>query len=136
MPAENFDSLGAALMSVFIVFVGENWNDVWHTGFENSGWGATAFFLAAFLVGNFMLMNLFVAILCGNYDNDDEQPPLSAAKTPGAEAEGRRRRRMRRRRRARGRSRDSRPPRKPRCWQVALGARLSRAQSRSTGRTQ
>ena len=87
VPAENFDSLGAALMSVFIVFVGENWNDVWHTGFENSGWGATAFFLAAFLVGNFMLMNLFVAILCGNYDNDDEQPPLSAAKTPGAEAE-------------------------------------------------
>ena len=27
---ESFDDLGTALMTVLVVFVGENWNDVWY----------------------------------------------------------------------------------------------------------
>ena len=67
MPDENFDSLGGAMMSMFVVFVGENWNEVYFNAFERSGAAASFFFVAAVLVGNFMVVNLFVAILVGNF---------------------------------------------------------------------
>ena len=89
-PEENFDELGPAMMSMFVVFVGENWNEVYFAAFQRSGWGATIYFLAAVLVGNFMVINLFVAILCANFDADGpdkESEELEVNAVDQAEAE-------------------------------------------------
>lgn len=81
----NFDSMLNAMMTVFIVFVGENWNSVWIDGFAHHGHVATFYFVVAVLVGNFILLNLFVAILVGNYNSDDAKPGAEAAQgEPGS----------------------------------------------------
>jgi len=81
----NFDSMLNAMMTVFIVFVGENWNSVWIDGFAHHGHVATLYFVVAVLVGNFILLNLFVAILVGNYNSDDAKPGAEPAQgEPGS----------------------------------------------------
>jgi hypothetical protein len=87
----NFESMLDSMMSVFIVFVGENWNAVWIDAFAHYGYAATAFFVAAVLVGNFMVLNLFVAILVGNYDSGAAEAfngPPGQAKSGAASQQG------------------------------------------------
>ena len=86
--ADNFDGILSAMMSVFVVFVGENWNALWIDAFRDHGYAATAFFIAAVLVGNFMVLNLFVAILVANYDSGDSEPAVDSS-TVGDSKEGR-----------------------------------------------
>jgi hypothetical protein len=51
------------MLTVTIVLTGENWNDVMHhTASTFSPW-ASLFFLQIIIIGNFMLLNIFLAIL-------------------------------------------------------------------------
>mmetsp|Transcript_20257 Transcript_20257/g.48620 ORF Transcript_20257/g.48620 Transcript_20257/m.48620 type:complete len:1932 (+) Transcript_20257:69-5864(+) len=71
-PPENFDSLGDALATMYVVFVGENWNDLWHDAYPNNGWISTIFFIVALLVGQFILLNLFLGIILSNFQPDND----------------------------------------------------------------
>jgi len=62
----HFNSTIDAMITMFIVLTGENWNYVLNTvAFANPDKEVLAifFFVSAMLIGNFMLLNLFLAIL-------------------------------------------------------------------------
>ena len=59
----NFNDMGSALTTMFVVLTGENWNEIMQITVLNFGEGAIFFFITAMAIGNFMLLNLFLAIL-------------------------------------------------------------------------
>ena len=64
----NFDSFGEAIVSVFIVISGENWNDVLSANAARSPALACLYFALLYLFGTLILFNLFVAILLSNLE--------------------------------------------------------------------
>lgn len=57
------------------ILTGENWNDVMMDGWRSSGWVAALYFISLIVLGNFIVLNLFLAILLGNFQEsfDDEK---------------------------------------------------------------
>ena len=70
-PRANFNSLPFALITVFQVLTGENWNDVLHFHMDIDGITSVFFFVSLFCVGNYVLMNVFLAILLENFSNEE-----------------------------------------------------------------
>ena len=53
---------------------GENWNEVLYDGIRSKGGAAAAYFLFLYIVCNYIILNLFVAILISCFaDTDDEE---------------------------------------------------------------
>lgn len=69
-PRSNFDTLDQAALSVFEVMIGENWNSMMydHMRSEAIGPAACIYFIALVGLGNVIMLNLFLAILLGNFD--------------------------------------------------------------------
>lgn len=69
----NFNTFGYSLITVFILITGENWNSILYGFIEKDGFIASLYFVSIIIIGNMMLLNLFLAILL-NYisDNLDE----------------------------------------------------------------
>ena len=68
LPRMNFDSLIWSLVTVFGALVGENWNDVMYLCMRSSGWYVSIYFITLIVLGNIIMLNLFLAILLGNFD--------------------------------------------------------------------
>ncbi|XP_074594499.1 ca[2+]-channel protein alpha[[1]] subunit D isoform X2 [Brevipalpus obovatus] len=68
----NFDSFWQAMLTVFQVLTGEDWNVVMYNGVlalggvENLGIAAICYFLILFVAGNYILLNVFLAIAVDN----------------------------------------------------------------------
>ena len=81
-PRENFDNIFIGLTTVFIVLIGEDWNQVMYNharAFAESGnTGVIIFFVSIMIIGNIMLLSLFTAILLQNFE--DGGPDEDAAK--------------------------------------------------------
>lgn len=99
VPRANFDTLLWSIITVFQVrqpsgglsaactstepcclphhqiLTGENWNVVMMDGWRSSGWSAVLYFISLVVLGNFIVLNLFLAILLGNFEEsfDDEK---------------------------------------------------------------
>jgi hypothetical protein len=79
----SFSSFGHACLTVFIVMSGENWNEIMKCVCNSFGPFAAIYFVQILVVGNFMLLNLFLAILLkytegmGCTDEDDDTISLS-----------------------------------------------------------
>jgi len=71
-PRAHFDDLLWAFVTVFQVLTGENWNVVMYSCWLAVGWAATLYFIALVVIGNFMILNLFLAILLGNFEGMEE----------------------------------------------------------------
>uniref|UniRef100_A0A8C6H3Q8 Voltage-dependent L-type calcium channel subunit alpha n=1 Tax=Mus spicilegus TaxID=10103 RepID=A0A8C6H3Q8_MUSSI len=91
----NFDNFPQALISVFQVLTGEDWNSVMYNGIMAYG-GPTypgvlvcIYFIILFVCGNYILLNVFLAIAV---DNLAEAESLTSAQK--AKAEERKRRKM------------------------------------------
>jgi len=67
-PRVNFDTLKWAALSVFEVMIGENWNAVMYDHMRAVGDGACIYFIALVILGTIIMLNLFLAILLGNFD--------------------------------------------------------------------
>lgn len=67
-PRINWDSFWQAFVSVFVVVTGENWNQYMAEANAVFGPVAIIIFVALVLVGNFVFLNLFLAILLGAFD--------------------------------------------------------------------
>ena len=65
-PRANFDTINLAVTTIFIVFIGEDWQTVLFD-FREMGWVATSFFIVLFISLNLVLLNLFLAILLENF---------------------------------------------------------------------
>ncbi|XP_046597260.1 muscle calcium channel subunit alpha-1 isoform X2 [Neodiprion lecontei] len=71
-PRSNFDSFWQSLLTVFQILTGEDWNQVMYEGIKAyggvSGFGALAciYFIILFICGNYILLNVFLAIAVDN----------------------------------------------------------------------
>ncbi|KAG2451635.1 hypothetical protein HYH02_003415 [Chlamydomonas schloesseri] len=72
VPRANFDNIFWALFSVFQVLTGENWNDVMVNSMRTLSPWASLYFVGTILVGNYLVFNLFIAILLDNLQFTDE----------------------------------------------------------------
>ncbi|XP_027033042.2 voltage-dependent P/Q-type calcium channel subunit alpha-1A isoform X6 [Tachysurus fulvidraco] len=76
-PPTNFDTFPAAIMTVFQILTGEDWNMVMYDGIEsqggvNTGMVFSIFFIVLTLFGNYTLLNVFLAIAVDNLANAQE----------------------------------------------------------------
>uniref|UniRef100_A0A087XR77 Voltage-dependent P/Q-type calcium channel subunit alpha-1A n=1 Tax=Poecilia formosa TaxID=48698 RepID=A0A087XR77_POEFO len=77
-PPTNFDTFAAAIMTVFQILTGEDWNMVMYDGIEsqggvkNKGMVFSIFFIVLTLFGNYTLLNVFLAIAVDNLANAQE----------------------------------------------------------------
>jgi hypothetical protein len=56
----------------FKVVTGENWNDVLISGVKSVGFWSAIYFVSLFVIGNYMVLSLFLAILLGNFEDDQD----------------------------------------------------------------
>ncbi|XP_011879621.1 PREDICTED: voltage-dependent calcium channel type A subunit alpha-1-like isoform X6 [Vollenhovia emeryi] len=75
-PPTNFNTFPIALLTVFQILTGEDWNEVMYRGIESQGMAHSLYFIVLVLFGNYTLLNVFLAIAVDNLANAQE---LSAA---------------------------------------------------------
>ncbi|KAL3673234.1 hypothetical protein V7S43_000957 [Phytophthora oleae] len=85
VPRANFDSLLWSGVTVFQVLTGENWNTVLFDGWRTTGMSALLYFLSLVVFGNFIVLNLFLAILLSHFE-DVEEANQEANKSEAKEA--------------------------------------------------
>lgn len=68
-PRSNFDSLHFSFITVFQLITGENWNEVMKTGVTRVGWWTVVYFVMVYVLGNFMVLNLFLATLMESFSS-------------------------------------------------------------------
>eukprot|EP00756_Hemistasia_phaeocysticola_P000644 Hpha_TRINITY_DN10472_c0_g2::TRINITY_DN10472_c0_g2_i1::g.193251::m.193251/K04857/CACNA1S; voltage-dependent calcium channel L type alpha-1S len=75
VPRSNYDTLWWAFITTFQILTGEDWNLVMYNGMRSRGNGAAVYFLIYYVVGNYLMLNLFIAVLLNNRGLQmDEQP--------------------------------------------------------------
>ena len=57
-----------AITSIFIVFIGEDWQILMHSHYRVEGISALIFFPTLYICLHLILLNLFLAILLQNFD--------------------------------------------------------------------
>jgi len=68
VPRSNFDTLVWASATIFAILTGENWNAVMYDGMRVNFVVAILYFVTLVIFGNFIVMNIFMAILLANFD--------------------------------------------------------------------
>ena len=78
-PRDNFNNVGYALTTIFIVIIGEDWNWTMYQWARAYGYGssisyyiAVLFFLILMILGNIVLFSLFTAVLLKNFEGGDD----------------------------------------------------------------
>ncbi|KFV04449.1 Voltage-dependent N-type calcium channel subunit alpha-1B, partial [Tauraco erythrolophus] len=76
-PTTNFDTFPAAILTVFQILTGEDWNAVMYHGIQSqggvrSGMFSSVYFIVLTLFGNYTLLNVFLAIAVDNLANAQE----------------------------------------------------------------
>ena len=81
-PRAHFDTFGWALVTVFQILSGENWNAVMYDAYRAMGgdqmaWASTLYFVVLNILGAFIVLNLCCALLLNNLShlNDGEDSP-------------------------------------------------------------
>ncbi|MES1907626.1 MAG: hypothetical protein MHM6MM_000707 [Cercozoa sp. M6MM] len=69
----NFDSFWWSIVTVFIVIGSENWNDNLANAMQSTGWISSLYFLSLYILGNLILLSLFLAILLSQFEEADEE---------------------------------------------------------------
>ena len=80
IPRHNFDTLLWALVTVFQVLTGEDWNAVMYDGMEVGGSWSALYFVLLLIIGQFMVLNLFVAILLTNFGEHEVSDEMQDAR--------------------------------------------------------
>ncbi|XP_060591923.1 voltage-dependent calcium channel type A subunit alpha-1-like isoform X8 [Ruditapes philippinarum] len=77
-PASHFDTFPIALLTVFQILTGEDWNEVMYSGIRSGGgiegYGMlfSSYFIILVVFGNYTLLNVFLAIAVDNLANAQE----------------------------------------------------------------
>jgi len=71
-PRNNFDDFLWSMTTIFQVLTGEDWNACMYDAWRGTGWGAVVYFISLVIFGAFIVMNLFLAILLGNFEGNEE----------------------------------------------------------------
>jgi voltage-dependent calcium channel L type alpha-1D len=71
-PLANFNTFNEALFSVFIVLANDEWVNIMADHYRaESGIASVPFFMSLLFLGQYILLNLFLAILLENFDEDN-----------------------------------------------------------------
>eukprot|EP00004_Rigifila_ramosa_P026090 TRINITY_DN7990_c0_g1_i1.p1 TRINITY_DN7990_c0_g1~~TRINITY_DN7990_c0_g1_i1.p1 ORF type:complete len:1641 (-),score=380.66 TRINITY_DN7990_c0_g1_i1:246-4454(-) len=77
LPRGNFENMWQSFLSLFQVVTGENWTDLLFESMRVSHGLSqavvVAFFLTFYAFTNFILLNLFIAVILENFELDDEE---------------------------------------------------------------
>ena len=68
VPRANFDNFLWSSITIFQLMIGDNWTTVMYDGVRAKGLLAAVMFILLFVGGNIIMLNLFLAILLGNFD--------------------------------------------------------------------
>ena len=66
----SFNSILESFISVFIVLANDGWSRLYieHYRFTNTPIGSTFFFFTLLIIGQFILLNLFISVLINNFE--------------------------------------------------------------------
>eukprot|EP00927_Polykrikos_kofoidii_P025416 TRINITY_DN22831_c0_g1_i1.p1 TRINITY_DN22831_c0_g1~~TRINITY_DN22831_c0_g1_i1.p1 ORF type:complete len:2622 (-),score=470.03 TRINITY_DN22831_c0_g1_i1:58-7023(-) len=67
-PRAHFDTFLWSCITIFQILTGENWNTVMYDGMRAAGWVSLSFFVLVIIFGQFVILNLFLAILMMNFE--------------------------------------------------------------------
>jgi hypothetical protein len=73
MERDHYDDVGHAFISIFGVLTGSNWNNQAYNITYRMGKGIFVFYIAWIVLGNWMLLNLFIAILIQGFAEEKEK---------------------------------------------------------------
>lgn len=68
IPRNNFDDTLTACRTVFAIMIGDDWHLVFYKCVLATGWWSSIYLITLILFGNIIMLNLFLAILLGNFD--------------------------------------------------------------------
>lgn len=61
------------MVSGLQILTGENWNNVFYDGWRSTGWTSVLYFISLIVFGDFIMLNLFLAILLGNFEESSDE---------------------------------------------------------------
>ncbi|GLC45300.1 Caveolin-2 [Pleodorina starrii] len=67
VPRAHFDNVFWGIYTVFQLLTGEDWNSVMYDGMRTVSPWASLYFVGVILIGNYLVFNLFIAILLDNF---------------------------------------------------------------------
>lgn len=67
---QNFDTFVWSFTTVFVLMTEDGWSEIYYKYNRACGWKATLYFLSLFIIGPKLLLNLFLAILLKDFDDD------------------------------------------------------------------
>jgi len=78
-PRNNFDTFNSAFVTSFIVLSMENWQSVMYDAMRTDVWRplTALYFISWIFIGNFMLLNLFLAILLDSFSEVEEEEHMN-----------------------------------------------------------
>ena len=69
VPPANFDELISSCVTIFQIMIGDNWTTVMYDGVRGGGNSYySLYFIMLIILGNIIMLNLFLAILLGNFE--------------------------------------------------------------------
>ena len=71
VPRSNYDDLPSALMTTFQILTGEDWNKIMYNGMRAAGDWVSVYYVLYYMLGNYMMLNLFIAVLLNSRDPGD-----------------------------------------------------------------
>jgi hypothetical protein len=80
-----FTSLWNSMLGMYQILSSENWTNIMYyvTNYDisyNTGWVGAAFFIIWFIVGNFIILNMFIAVIQENFDISEDEKRLQQVK--------------------------------------------------------
>ncbi|KAK3250718.1 Caveolin-2 [Cymbomonas tetramitiformis] len=88
VPRHNFDNIFWSFITIFQILTGENWNEVMYDAIRSVGTAASLYFILLNVLGNYVVLNLFLAILLDNFgsagDEAEEEAEAAAAEEAAA----------------------------------------------------
>ena len=79
VPRYNFDNIFYAMVTIFVIFVGDGWRKMSSLAMSKKGDYMTLYFIGTVIIGTMIMVNLFVAVLIGvaqdklsRSDDDDD----------------------------------------------------------------
>eukprot|EP01065_Artemidia_motanka_P052349 TRINITY_DN9431_c0_g2_i1.p1 TRINITY_DN9431_c0_g2~~TRINITY_DN9431_c0_g2_i1.p1 ORF type:complete len:2131 (+),score=591.16 TRINITY_DN9431_c0_g2_i1:72-6464(+) len=66
-PRATFNSFGYSFLTVFTIMTRDDWVNVMWDAMQVSSWASSAYFIILVLCGDFLILNLFLAILIGSF---------------------------------------------------------------------
>jgi voltage-dependent calcium channel L type alpha-1D len=69
-PRINFDGLGDALLGVFVIVIGDDWNSIMAQYVRATNLWSVFYFISLTIMGNIVLLNLLLAILLREFEDE------------------------------------------------------------------